>query len=124
MNCLAILVNFHCAELIVGAAHSLAVDPQCDAIHVVDNSESEQEAAWLRQNLPQHAKLIVSETNLGFGGACNLALQGTCPDSVLLLNPDARLHEGALGRLKDVLVNQKEVGAVGPRVFWDDACNF
>jgi len=124
MKCLAILVNFHCAKLIVEAVDSLAHDPECDWIHVVDNSESELEAAWLQKNLPARVKLIVSGTNIGFGQACNLALEGIHPDSVLLLNPDARLMPGALGWLKKTLSTSKDVGAVGPRVFWDDACHF
>ena len=120
MSCLAILVNYHCAKLIVGAVESLAEDPECDLIHVVDNSGSEAEEAWLRQNLPARVKLIVSPQNVGFAQACNLALEGVRPTTVLLLNPDARLSTGALGRLKKTMDQHKEVGAVGPRVFWDD----
>lgn len=120
MSCLAILVNYHCAQLIVGAVGSLAEDPECDLIHVVDNSESAAEEAWLRQNLPARVKLIVSPKNIGFARACNLALKDVHPTSVLLLNPDARLSIGALGQLKKTMDQDQGVGAVGPRVFWDD----
>lgn len=124
MTCLAILVNYHCAQLIVDAVKSIADDAECDWIHVVDNSESEVEAEWLRKNLPHKAKLLVSLQNIGFGRACNLALDGVQPESVLLLNPDARLLPGALARLKLTLGEFDKVGAVGPRVFWDNAQKF
>ena len=39
MNCLAILVNYRAARLIVEAVASLWDDPECSEIHVVDNSE-------------------------------------------------------------------------------------
>jgi len=124
MTCLAILVNYHCAQLIVDAVKSIADDSECDWIYVVDNSESEVEAEWLRQNLPAKAKLLVSAHNIGFGCACNLALEGVQPETVLLLNPDARLLPGALGRLKKTLEEFDQVGAVGPRVFWDNEEKF
>jgi GT2 family glycosyltransferase len=124
MNCLAILVNFHCAKLIVEAVESLIGDAECDWIHVVDNSEDEDEEAWLKQHLPSRAKLLVSQQNIGFARACNWALETVRPDTVLLLNPDARLLPGSLKRLKLTLAEHKNVGAVGPRVFWDKAQTF
>ena len=124
MTCLAILVNYHCAQLIVDAVKSIADDAECDWIHVVDNSQSEAEAEWLRRHLPPKVRLLVSEQNIGFGRACNLALEGMQPETVLLLNPDARLLPGGLGRLKKTLGEFPQVGAVGPRVFWDDQKTF
>lgn len=124
MTCLAILVNYNCAQLIVDAVKSFADDPECDWIHVVDNSESDIDAQWLRKNLHPKAKLLVSAQNIGFGRACNLALEGVQPETVLLLNPDARLLPGALGRLKKTLKEFDKVGAVGPRVFWDNEEKF
>jgi GT2 family glycosyltransferase len=124
MNCLAILVNYHCRKLIAQAVASLSIDTECDWIHVVDNSESTIEAAWLKQHLPAHVKLIVSPQNIGFGCACNLALEGMKPDSVLLLNPDAHLLAGGLRQLKKTLFEFNDVAAVSPRIFWDDEQQF
>ena len=119
MRCQAILVNYHGAQLICDAAESLAGDPECDEIHVVDNSVGADQAAWLREHLRTGVRLTVSPENLGFARACNLAFADSDADCVLLLNPDARLLPGALRRLKETLSAQPEVGAVGPRVFWD-----
>lgn len=124
MKCLAILVNYHGARLIVEAAASLVNDDECDWIHVVDNSMSADESNWLRQNLPRNTRLTVSPFNIGFAGGCNLAFQGCSADCVLLLNPDARLLPGALARLKRTLFENQRIGAVGPRVFWDERRRF
>ena len=119
MKCQAILVNYHGADLIHDAAESLAGDPACDEIHIVDNSVCADQAAWLREHLRIGVRLTVSPENIGFARACNLAFASSDADCVLLLNPDARLLPGALRRLKDTLQALPKVAAVGPRVFWD-----
>lgn len=124
MDCLVILVNYHCADLILKAVESIAADPECDWIHVVDNSEDAAETALLQEKLPPKARLIVSPDNIGFGRACNLALEGLQPDAVLLLNPDATLRPGALRQLKETLLANKKIGAIGPRVYWDEDEHF
>lgn len=124
MKCLAILVNFHGARLIVDAARSLADDPECDDIEIVDNSVAASEAEYLQEHLPARAHLTVAERNLGFAGACNLAFGNTDADCVLLLNPDARLLPGALARLKRTLAESAGCAGVGPRVYWDEEQHF
>ena len=126
MKCLAILVNYHCADLLLQAVRSLANDADCERLCVVDNSDCATQAEHLRAHLPPRALLLVAERNLGFGSACNLAWEqhGADADCVLLLNPDARLLPGALGHLKATLVQQPELGAVGPLTFWDDDLRF
>lgn len=120
MSCVAILVNFHSSRLIVEAVGSLVGDSACDEIHVVDNSVSVSEAEYLRCHLPKSVRLTVSQENLGFAGACNLVFANTASDFVLLLNPDARLMPDALQRMLALAATSKHIGAVGPRVFWDD----
>lgn len=124
MKCLAILVNYHCGDLLLGAVRSIAGDPACDRIHVVDNSASPSETALLSNALPAKAQLTSCVHNLGFANACNLAFESDDAESILLLNPDARLLPGALARMKATLVNNPRLGSVGPRVFWDDARQF
>lgn len=121
MSCVAILVNFHSSRLIIEAVRSLLGDPACAEIHVVDNSVSDEEAECLRSQLPESVRLTVSQENLGFAGACNLVFANTQSDFVLLLNPDARLLPDALQRMLALAATSNEIGAVGPRVFWDDA---
>ena len=65
MKCLAILVNYHGARLICDAAESLAGDPACDEIHVVDNSVCADESTWLREQLRPGVRLTVSAEKPG-----------------------------------------------------------
>lgn len=124
MTCQAILVNYRSGHLICDAAASLASEPACTDIVVVDNSRCPEEAAWLRAHLPERVRLWVAEENLGFGRACNWAFADADSEFVLLLNPDARLFPGALQRLLTTLRERPAVGAVGPRVFWDEMRRF
>ena len=123
MMCQAILVNYHGAALTCGAAHSLGAPPEV-RIDVVDNSTSAAEQALLRTGLPSHANLRVPEKNIGFGRACNLAFESDNSEFVLLLNPDARLLPGALEIMIGTLRADVTLGAVGPRVYWDDSKRF
>jgi len=124
MRCSAILVNYNCAELLLGAVRSIAEDPACDRIYVVDNASTQDEIARLQMGLPANALLIQNKDNLGFGKACNLAFELDDADFVLLLNPDARLLPGALARMIDTLKEKPSLAAVGPRVYWDDSRAF
>lgn len=119
----AIIVNYRAAALAVRAARSVldaAVGEPLELI-VVDNSESAAEAEQLRAALAKRAEIIVNERNVGFGQACNQAYARAHGDAILLLNPDARLLPGALGTLRAFLNEHRQAGAVGPRVYWDDA---
>ena len=122
MSCCAILVNFHTADLIEGAVRSLKVSPRCDEIIIVDNSDSREEWERLNSRISGSAKILSNAGNQGFAKACNLAFQSSSSDYVLLLNPDARLLGNALAVMCTVLDNDPQVAAVGPKVFWDDAC--
>lgn len=124
MSCVAIIVNYRTAALTVGAAESLMTQAGCDEIHVVDNSLQADQAAHLREHLPATVRLHVAASNLGFAGACNQVFAETRSEHVLLLNPDARLLPGALSRMRELLQQDATIGAVGPRVFWDDELLF
>lgn len=76
MSCQAILINYHGAELIRDAAASLADDPACTDIVVVNNSVCPHQQQQLRATLPARVRLLVAPENLGFARACNLAFAG------------------------------------------------
>lgn len=124
MSCIAILVNYHSSSLIFEAVASLLGDSACDEIHVVDNSVSNVEADCLLAHLPPSVHLTIAKENLGFAGACNLIFASTQSDYVLLLNPDARLFPGALQKMLALAASSTTIGAVGPRVYWDEQKSF
>lgn len=117
----AILVNYHGAADTLGALASLPW-PLLQAVHVVDNSCCAREVEQLRAGMQAwpRARLHIAEENLGFGRANNLAWQHTRADHVLLLNPDARLREGALAALLEAMAGDARLGAVAPRMDWTE----
>ena len=126
LTTLAIVVNYHSAALTLGAVQSLlnaeSVGPL--RVAVVDNSESEQEAAQLRAHLPPTVNLEINFRNEGFGRACNKAFACDQSRAVLLLNPDARLLPTTLRSLQETLYATRNAAAVGPRLFWDESLEY
>lgn len=124
METLAIIVNYHASAFIEDAVVSIINSPSIGAVRtvMVDNSADADEALKLRKINRRHpeADLIISEQNIGFGRACNVAFERYLSDMVLLLNPDARLMGDCLIRLQQELFSDGDVGGVGPLVYWDD----
>jgi hypothetical protein len=124
-----IIVNYFASRLAARAVHSLmesrdAGNGEILDIWIVDNSESEHEAESLRHRLGHLCHIVVNRENLGFGEACNQVYRRVESPWVLLLNPDAYLAPGALTKMRRFLESDTRVGAVGPRVYWDEARKF
>lgn len=81
---------------------------------VVDNASSDGSASLARR---AGARVLEPGRNLGFGPACNLAAKEGGPSgTILFLNPDAALLDGAecLGTLLAELDRDPSLGAVAP----------
>jgi len=126
LKTLAIIVNYKAADLALRAVQSVQDSASLGPVHVVvvDNSADKDEAERLRSNLLSGVALRVNPENIGFGRACNLAFEEFPGEHVLLINPDARLFPGCLARLQEMLLSNKRVAAVGPRIFWDEGSKF
>jgi N-acetylglucosaminyl-diphospho-decaprenol L-rhamnosyltransferase len=129
---------------------SLARAPGIDAtVWVVDNASADCSAEMVADEFPQ-VRLVASRENLGFAGGNNLALRelgfgeqgsrgeweqrsggseehtargtlgASCPDLVLLLNPDAEPVDDAIGQMTHFLVAHPEVGGVGAQLRYPD----
>jgi GT2 family glycosyltransferase len=115
MDVCAVLVNYRGAPDIAAAAASVLADSPGVELLVVDNSESANETERLRTLLPPQARLIVASHNLGFGAACNLALQHSRAAAAWLVNPDVRVLPGCLQALVAALEADPRLAAVAPR---------
>ncbi|MGH7610778.1 MAG: glycosyltransferase family 2 protein [Candidatus Dormibacteria bacterium] len=82
---------------------------------VVDNHSDDGSADLVAQEFPS-VRLIRLERNLGFARANNLAARQAAPGDLLLLNPDARLGEGALATMRAALAADPRRGAISPRI--------
>jgi GT2 family glycosyltransferase len=123
---LVIIVNYSSATLTLQAAKSALASESVGPVRVVvvDNSASEAEARVLRSKLPSSVILHVNTQNMGFGVACNQAFDAFPEESILLMNPDARLEQGCLKQLQKTLFSEKCIAAVSPQLFWDDDRTF
>lgn len=82
---------------------------------VVDNASDDLDA--LRDLCAQHGTtLIESDTNLGFGVACNLGANDATTEFLLFLNPDAELLDGALEALVASADEHTKASAFNPRI--------
>lgn len=95
------------------------------AIVVVDNASTDGTVEEIRRHYPE-ATLMVSECNLGFGKANNLAfraLRNKDVDAVYLLNQDAAVLPGTIAHLAKVLESHPEYGIVSPIHYQGDGRN-
>jgi GT2 family glycosyltransferase len=126
LKTLAVVVNYQSAPLTLKAVESVLSAASLGPVEVavVDNSEDEREAVRLRRGLPSMVRLWISPENIGFGRACNQALDGFRGHGILLINPDAKLLPGCLKRLQKTLFSSERAGAVSSHLFWDEGRRF
>jgi GT2 family glycosyltransferase len=86
---------------------------------VVDNASTDGSAAMIEQEFPQ-AVLVLSEVNLGFGGANNLGFKSALGRYIVLLNSDAFLTEGSLERSVAHMDARPQAGLGGGRLIGRD----
>lgn len=128
-----IVVSYNVASLLRNCLHSIAASAAHSAdwlwvdVVVVDNASLDNSAAMVAAEFPG-VRLLASETNLGFTGGNNLALdalgfsaQSPIPDFILLLNPDTLVEADALGRMVAFLRDNPAAGAVGAHLHYGDA---
>lgn len=86
---------------------------------VVDNASTDGSPEMVSAEFPA-ATLIRNDSNLGFGAANNIGMRAARGPTFLLLNSDARLVDGSIGRLVERLHQEPEVGIIGPRLSYED----
>lgn len=93
---------------------------------LVDNSNDAAQFAALRRQVGGRpwVRLIDAGANLGFGRGCNLAFERSSAPFFLLLNPDAQAAPADLLVLARSLQDSPRLGAVSPRIFWNQARTF
>lgn len=84
-------------------------------ILVVDNASRDGSAKMVREAFPE-VRLFALEENVGFARGNNLAMREAKGDFFFIMNPDAMLTEGALGRMRAFMEERPDVGMLGPRL--------
>lgn len=83
-------------------------------ITVVDNSPDM--LTWQHLGTIPGVRRLRGSAALGFGAACNLALEGAAGRHYLILNPDTLLPPGSVQQLVAELDRELEVGIIGPKL--------
>jgi GT2 family glycosyltransferase len=113
----AIVVTYNTRELALPLLSDLLEEllpwPGSEVV-VVDNASVDGTAEAIAAAYPD-VRLDASPKNLGFGPAVNLAARGATSRWLLLVNPDARIDAGSVGRLVDVAKQQPGHGLYGGR---------
>lgn len=111
-----IIVNWNTRDLLRNCLRSILT--QTTAAHeiiVVDNASGDGSADMVRTEFPD-ITLIANSANGGFAAANNQGLRVSHGRTVLLLNPDTLILDGAIDRMLAWLVRHPGVGCVGCQV--------
>lgn len=115
-----VIVTYQCRNIIDDCLAAIFDDPDHIAwsVHVVDNCSPDGTADHISSTWPD-VELIRRSSNDGFGAANNSALRRSTAEFVLLLNPDAILERGAVGKLLHWF-REPRIGVVGCRLVQQD----
>lgn len=129
--CIAAVVVTHnrLDQLRVTAARLL--DEGVDHLLIVDNASTDGTRAWLEAHEDPRLFFIPSDNNLGGAGGFELGLRTACKrfdaDWYVLMDDDARPHDGVIPRFRKQLTGQAmalaaepgaEAGRAGPPTNW------
>lgn len=116
-----IIVNYHnsdvlekCIESIYSTVQNLKYE-----IIVVDNSCGDRGVEQLRSKFPE-VQFIENRQNEGFAKANNQAARVARGETLLFVNPDIVLTEGAVSGMLGGLKSDRFIAILGPKVLNDD----
>jgi len=121
MNVSVILVNYNSAVLLRQCLKSIYEQTKGISFEVivVDNASSDNSRQIVHSEFST-VQLIESSVNLGFSRGNNLGASVAKGTYLLFLNTDTILFENSIKLLAEFLDEHPEVGAVGPKVLFED----
>jgi GT2 family glycosyltransferase len=116
-----VIVSFNTEQLLQRCLDAVSADIQSltAEIFVVDNASTDGSPQMVAQRYP-HVKLIANERNVGFAAANNQAIRQASGQFVLLLNPDAFVHPGAVPVLVQFMRSLPKAGFCGALLLNED----
>ena len=118
-----VVVSWRTRDLTLACLDSIArdasrADVSCEVV-VVDNASGDGTVEAVSREHPE-ALVVENAENLGFAAACNRGVARASGRYVLLLNPDAEIAPGTLGRLAGHLDANPDVAVAGCRLVAPD----
>lgn len=121
MDVSVIIVNFCTAGLVTDAVASVMrfTEGVSYEVIIVDNASPDGSGAELQTRYVgnETVKVILSDENLGFGGANNLGFGESRGRNIFLLNPDTVLQNDAVSLLSIYLDDNEQVGVCGGNLY-------
>jgi len=116
----AVVVDFNAGSILADAVRSL-LDDGVSQLVVVENGDQGSVLSALGE-LAEGCEIVHTGTNVGFGAGVNrgVARLSEAHDVLIVANPDAVVHHGALGLLVRSLEDHPDWGIVGPTVLTED----
>jgi len=116
-----IIVNLNTRELLRACLSSVYAEGSAvrNEIIVIDNGSTDGSTEMVAREFPT-VRLVRNRSNEGFARPNNVGMQMAAGRYIFLLNSDAALHSGALGRLSAFLDNNPKAGGCGPRLLSPD----
>lgn len=113
-----VIVNYRTRELTRDAVLSVLAEPEVEEVVVVDNASGDDSAGYLRAAIADdRVRVVEAERNLGFGPGVNRGVRECRAPLLLILNSDATVLPGSIGRLARTLLDDGQVGLVAPAVY-------
>jgi N-acetylglucosaminyl-diphospho-decaprenol L-rhamnosyltransferase len=127
MRLCIVIVNFRTPGLVLDALESLdgQLDPERDAVVVVDNGSGDDSADRIERALRTRGfgafcRVERALHNRGYSAGTNIGIRAIEASYYLLLNADTRMRPGAIARLLAQMHAHPGVGIAGPRLEWPD----
>lgn len=89
---------------------------------IVDNGSAGEDAEKIQDKFP-NVKVVKSDRNLGFAGGNNLGLKHSSGEYVFFVNNDTIVEQHTIGMLVLKLNFDKKIGAVSPKIKYEDNPN-
>ena len=112
-----IILNYNVKDLLLNCLESVFKDPSSKnwQVIVVDNASSDGSVEAVKKEFPG-VELITSKENLGFSAGNNSAISKVKAPTVLFLNPDTEIVDGAISKSLEYLMTNPDIGAITCRV--------
>ena len=117
-----VILNYRTPDLLVDCLTALEQHPYTlgsSEIWVVDNASGDDTVARVREHAP-HVQMMVNDRNLGFAAGNNRGMARADGRYIMLLNPDTRVHAGALDELVQFMDATPGAGAAGAQLIDPD----
>jgi len=117
----AIVVNYRTADLTCRCLKSIAgFNSRVSDCILFDNSPKQDAEKMFSVCFPG-LKYLSSDSNLGFGRACNLAAAQAQGDFLFLLNSDAVLLEDSIETMLHEIKNSSKIAVIGCRIIDEES---